>query len=204
MALRLTAHRGAGGGPNPAGLLLLLPLLLLTACPDDDATVSTDETTTSSSTTTTTALVATPLPASGPTGTTRGYLKDVRVATQAGFDRVVFEFEDALPGYEVSTVEGPVHEDGSGDEVKVDGEALLQVRFENAAMARIEGEKVVRVYTGPDRVRGGGTDVVVEAVDIGDFEGTVTWVVGLRRSGDVRVTTLDGPHRLVVDVATDS
>jgi hypothetical protein len=181
---------------------LLLPLLLLTACPDDDSTVSTDDTTPSSSTTATTALVATPLPASGPAGTTRGYLKDVRVAAQAGFDRVVFEFEDALPGYEVSQVEGPVHEDGSGDEVKVDGEVLLQVRFDNAAGARIEGEKVIETYPGPDRVRGSDTEVVVEVVDIGDFEGTVTWVIGLRRSNDVRVTTLDAPHRLAVDVAT--
>ncbi|HEX2039208.1 MAG TPA: hypothetical protein VHF47_05685, partial [Acidimicrobiales bacterium] len=101
MALRLTARRGAGGRANPAGLVLLL--LLLTACPRDESpTVSADDTTTSSSTTSTTALVATPLPASAPAGATRGYLRDVRVAAHPGYDRVVFEFEDALPGYRVA------------------------------------------------------------------------------------------------------
>jgi hypothetical protein len=189
---------------RPLVLLLLVPLLA--ACPGDDSpTVSAgDGTTTTSSSTSTTAFEPTALPASAPAGTTRGYLKDVRVAAQAGFDRVVFEFEDALPGYEVTTTQPPVTEDGSGDEVRVQGDALLQVRFENAAAARIEGERVIEVYAGPDRVRADGTAVVTEAVDVGDFEGVVTWVIGLRRSSEVRLSTLASPHRLVVDVLAES
>jgi hypothetical protein len=183
--------------------LVVASLLLLTACPRDDTpTVSTDETT--SSTTSTTTLSITPLPASAPAGTTRGLLKDVRVAAQGGFDRVVFEFEGALPGYRVATTEAPVHEDGSGDEVDVEGSALLEVRFDNASGVRFEGERVVEVYTGPDRVRSAGTQVVAEVVELGDFEGTVTWVIGLRTSTGVQVSTLTSPHRLVVDVPTDS
>jgi hypothetical protein len=205
MALRLTARRGAGGRPNPAVLVLLSLLLLSAACNREDSpTITVDDqgtTSSSPSSTSTTAFEPTPLPASGPATKARGYLKDVRVAAQPGFDRVVFEFEDALPGYEVSRVEPPVHEDGSGDEVNVRGEELLQVRFDNAATARIEGEKVVPVYTGPEHVQGGGTDVVVEVVDAGDFEGTVRWVVGLKEARSVRVSTLASPHRLVVDVA---
>jgi len=186
-------------------LVVLLLVPLVAACPRDDSpTVSTGDDTTTSSSTSTTAFEATALPASAPAGTTRGYLKDVRVAAQAGFDRVVFEFEDALPGYEVATTQPPLTEDGSGDEVRVQGDALLQVRFENSATARIEGERVVPVYTGADRVRGGGSRVVTEVVDVGDFEGVVTWVIGLRTASDVRVSTLASPHRLVVDVLTDS
>lgn len=187
-------------------VVLLVPLLA--ACPGDDSpTVSAGDgttTTMSPSSTSTTAFEPTALPASAPAGTTRGYLKDVRVAAQAGFDRVVFEFEDTLPGYEVATTRSPVTEDGSGDEVRVQGDALLQVRFENAAAARIEGERVIEVYTGPDRVRAGDTAVVTEAVDVGDFEGVVTWVIGLRRLSEVRVSTLASPHRLVVDVLAES
>ncbi|HEX2040865.1 MAG TPA: hypothetical protein VHF47_14160, partial [Acidimicrobiales bacterium] len=149
-------------------------------------------------------LVATPLPASAPAGATRGYLRDVRVAAHPGYDRVVFEFEDALPGYRVAIAEGPVHEDGSGDEVAVEGATVLEVRFDNAAGARIEGERVVEIYTGPERVRSSGTAVVTEAVDVGDFEGTVTWAVGVRGKAPVRVSTATSPHRLVVDVATAS
>ena len=51
----------------------------------------------------------------------RALLKAVRVSTNDGFDRVEFEFEAAPPGYSVQYVERPVHEDGSGKEVKVDG-----------------------------------------------------------------------------------
>jgi hypothetical protein len=186
-------------------LVVLLLVPLVAACPRDDSpTVSTDDTTTTSPSTSTTAFGATALPASAPAGTTRGYLKDVRVAAQAGVDRVVLEFEDALPGYEVATTQPPLIEDGSGDEVRVQGDALLQVRFENAATARIAGERVVPVYTGPDRVRAGGTAVVTEVVDVGDFEGVVTWVIGLRRSSEVRVSTLASPNRLVVDVVATS
>src|SRR5688572_10897110 len=43
-----------------------------------------------------------------------GLLTAVRAASQSGFDRVVFEFEGALPGYSVSYVNKPVTSDGSG------------------------------------------------------------------------------------------
>lgn len=150
---------------------------------------------------TTTSAPATDLPATGATGTTRAYLKSVRIASHAGYDRVVFEFEDALPGYRVEVTNRPVTEDGSGDEVEVEGRTLLAARFENAASARLEGEKVVPVYKGPDRVD--GTDkAVAEAVDAGDFEGVVTWVIGLHAEPvpPVKVTTLQSPYRVVVDV----
>ncbi|MDQ3757470.1 MAG: hypothetical protein M3394_06455 [Actinomycetota bacterium] len=190
--------------------ILLATLLLLAGCNGDDSpTVSAgDDTTTTSSTTTssTTAGTSTSSTTPGvlfmmpPSGTARAYLKGVQVAAQGKVDRVVFEFEGALPGYEIALVERPVAEDGSGDEVRVEGAALLRVRLDNAAGARIEGERVVEVYTGPDRVRGSGTRVVVEAVDAGDFEGTVTWVIGLKAKAEVKVSTLESPHRLVVDV----
>jgi hypothetical protein len=35
----------------------------------------------------------------------------------------------------------------------------------------------------------------------GDFEGYVTWVLGLRQKADFRVSELTGPNRVVVDIA---
>lgn len=142
-------------------------------------------------------------PVSAPAVAERAYLTGVTAqAIEGGGTRVVFEFDPVVPGYTVDYVERPVTEDGSGDEVAVDGEALLAVRMENAAGARIDGETVTRTYTGPARVAASGTpSAVIEVVDAGDFEGVVTWVLGLRqRAGTVSVSRLTGPARLVIDV----
>lgn len=151
----------------------------------------------------TAAAVAPPVTAPAPPGAERAYLTGVRVAAaDSGGSRVVFEFEPNVPAYSIEYIERPVTEDGSGDAVAVEGAAVLQVRLEDAGGARIEGEKVVLTYTGPKRVPATGAGgVVTEAVDIGDFEGVVTWAVGLRQKVPaVRVSTLSGPSRLVIDI----
>ncbi len=143
-------------------------------------------------------------PVSTPPVATRAHLTAVRAsaAGQPGGSRVVFEFDTVVPGYRIDYVPRPVTEDGSGDAVTVDGAALLEVRFENAAGARLDGEKVVRTYTGPDRVAAaGGQGIVTEVVDAGDFEGLVTWVIGLRaKVPALSVSALSGPNRLVIDL----
>jgi hypothetical protein len=131
-------------------------------------------------------------------GTAQGLLTDVRVARQDGFDRVVFEFDGGMPGYRVAYTERPVLEDGSGDEVEVSGAAVLEVRMEPAAGFKMVGEHPERTYKGPDRVRG-DTEVVREAVRVGDFEALLTWAVGLDAEVPFLVTTLDSPDRLVID-----
>lgn len=142
-------------------------------------------------------------PISAPAGQERAYLVAVKAdAVAGGGTRVVFEFDPVVPGYTIDYVERPVTEDGSGDEVGVEGEAVLQVRMENASGARMDGETVTETYTGPDRVGASGPpSAVVELVDAGDFEGVTTWVIGLRqRAETLSVTKLSGPSRLVIDV----
>lgn len=168
-------------------------------------------TTTTTTTAATTATSAPPAPdaaappVSTPAGTERAHLTAVRVDNKEdGGSRVVFEFDPVLPGYKVDFVNRPVTMDGSGDEVKVAGEALLEVTMENAAQARFEGEKVIPTYTGPRRLKptGDSPGVVTEVVEAGDFEGLVRWVVGLRqKDAEVSVSTLSGPSRIVLDFA---
>jgi hypothetical protein len=124
-------------------------------------------------------------------------LERVAVAAHDGYDRVVFQFRNGLPGYRVEYVEPPLREDGSGNE----GNAFLVVRMEPASGFDLTVPEGELIYTGPRRIAGDGTSVVREIVRTGDFEAVLTWAVGLDERVPFRVLTLDDPSRIVVDVA---
>jgi hypothetical protein len=126
-------------------------------------------------------------------------LTAIRAARHEGYDRIVFQFARAIPGYRVRYVKRPVREDGSGRRVPVKGGFVLRVRIDNASGADLTQESAPATYTGPLRFDP-HTPEVAELVRAGDFEGVLTWVAGLRDRVDFRVTTLKAPHRLVVDV----
>lgn len=138
-------------------------------------------------------------PVSVPATAERALLTAVRAARHEGYDRVVFEFDGPVPGYQVAYTEEPVTQDGSGLEVEVAGEHVVLVRMENASGADLSKEDAPETYTGPKRFDP-GTPEVAELVRVGDFEGILTWAVGLRDRVDFRVSTLSNPSRLVVDV----
>ena len=125
-------------------------------------------------------------------------LTAVRAARHEGYDRVVFQFANELPGYDVRYVQPPVTEDGSGRTVPVKGSAIVRVRMDNALDADLTKSSAPRTYTGPTRFSP-GTPEVAELVRSGGFEGVLTWAVGLQDRVDFRVTTLQSPPRLVVD-----
>lgn len=125
----------------------------------------------------------------------------VAVARHQGYDRVVFQFRNELPGYRVEYVEPPLFEDGSGDPVKAAGSAFVVVRMERASGFDVETGEGELVYTGLRRITGAqaGTSTVQEVVRTGDFEAVLTWAVGLGDRVDFRVSTLESPARLVID-----
>jgi hypothetical protein len=128
-------------------------------------------------------------------------LERVSVGRHEGYDRVVFEFKDVLPGYRVEYVKPPLRQDGSGNVIKVSGEFFVHVRMEPASGFDLSKDEGELVYTGPRRISGkrAGTSVIVEAVQISDFEAVLSWAIGLSDRVDFRVTTLHDPARLVVD-----
>ena len=128
-------------------------------------------------------------------------LTRVALGRHEGFDRIVFEFTNAVPGYRVEYVRPPLREDGSGNEVTLEGDAFVQVRMEPASGFDLNTGEGVLVYEGPRRLSGAdaGTSVIREAVRTGDFEAALTWVVGLSDRVDFRVLPLTNPPRLVVD-----
>jgi hypothetical protein len=128
-------------------------------------------------------------------------LERVALARHEGYDRVVFQFRNRLPGYRVGYVEPPLREDGSGNRVELAGDAFVLVRMEPASGFDLGVPEGELVYEGPRRLSGteAGTSTVRELVRVGDFEAVLGWAVGLADPVDFRVSTLDGPPRLVVD-----
>jgi hypothetical protein len=132
------------------------------------------------------------------TNTDVALLTDVRAARHEGFDRLVFEFRDVLPGYDVRYVSRPVRQDGSGRIVALAGGSVVRIRMENALDADLSQASAPLTYTGPQRFTP-GTPELVELARSGGFEGVLTWVAGLQDRVDFRVTTLAAPPRLIVD-----
>ena len=131
-----------------------------------------------------------------PPSTPPALLTAVRTAEHPGFDRVVFEFaEGPLPGYRVAYLPGPAQDCGSGEEKPVAGGALLEVTLRPSNAHTEEGQPTI-----PFREQPLTLPVLREIERTCDFEGVVTWVLGVSSGRPFRVTELSGPARLVVDV----
>lgn len=119
----------------------------------------------------------------------------VRAAHRDGVDRVVFEFRGGLPAKREVDYVDRLFADGSGRRVRVAGQALLRVRFERAQAHTDDGSPTAA----PRRVAYALPNVMT-AVRAGDFEAVTTYGLGLARRTPVRVTTLQAPPRVVVEV----
>lgn len=122
-------------------------------------------------------------------------LVDARLAGHDGFDRLVFEFADRVPGYTVGYQPLPAHADGSGAEIPLPGAtALVQVTLTPAS----GWDEDARTYVGPSTLSA-DTATVTEVKAAGDFEAVLNWAAGLRAKVPFTVDVLDGPPRLVID-----
>ena len=166
------------------------------------------ESVSSSSTTTTTTAGTDPLEGAGTTtvqgaasGQETALLERIALGRHEGYDRVVFQFKNQLPGYRVSYVQPPLKEDGSGNPVSVAGNAIVLVRMEPASGFDLNTGEGVMVYKGPKRLQGSatGASLVKEVVRTGDFEAVLTWTIGLDAKVPYLVTTTSSPARLIVD-----
>jgi hypothetical protein len=147
---------------------------------------------------------ASPTPAftgtTGPTekqvATGQAELAVVRAASQAGFDRITFEFSgNTLPGYQIDYVTPPTTQCASGMGVTIGGQALLLVKFRPARAHTEAGQATVT-----ERELKPALPTIVEAEQTCDFEGLVSWGVGVSAKKGYRVTELQNPSRIVVDI----
>ncbi len=123
---------------------------------------------------------------------------DVRIGRHDGFDRVVLEVGgEGTPGWDVRYVDAPGSQ-GSGDAVAVAGEAVLQVTVTGTGYP---GDTGVQEWAAAAPLRSGDTEVVTEVVWDGTYEGTSVAFVGTAARSPFRVYLLDGPTRVVLEVA---
>jgi hypothetical protein len=128
-------------------------------------------------------------------------VSDNRIGRHDGFDRVVFEVGGTgTPGWDVRYVDTATSQ-GSGEPVDVAGDAVLQVTLSGAGYPYDTG---VEEFSSSAAVSAAGTKVVTEAVFDGTFEGTAVTFVGTTDRTPFRVYLLQGPTRVVVEVADPS
>jgi hypothetical protein len=130
-----------------------------------------------------------------------GYLTAIRVARHPAYDRVVFQFAGGMPGYSVRYVTG-VTADPSARPVPLPGRAYLQVVFRPASEIRQNpsgSPPTTRTYTGPSTL----TPLLPTLLQVraaGDFEGYLSFGIGVSGRAPVRAFTLTGPDRVVLDI----
>jgi hypothetical protein len=122
---------------------------------------------------------------------------DVRVGTSAGYDRFVIQFDGPVPTYTVTPQNSSAFmQDGSGMTLQLQGSSGVKIVVHGASGYDLNGHQT---FTGPQDLTP-GYPVLKEARQVGDFERVFSWGLGLSQPNCVRVTTLAGPDRLVVDV----
>ena len=120
-----------------------------------------------------------------------------RSSPQDGYDRFVLQFDGIVPTYTVTRQPKPVFPLGaSGQTVTVSGTAGVLVRVNSATGAT--------TFIGERDLVHNDYPVLKEARQTEDFEGYVSWGLGLSQPTCMRVFTLSDPARLVVDLQTPS
>jgi hypothetical protein len=193
--------------------------LVLGACGGSKPVVSTGGASTSvsaasgsASTTTiglsTTSLPCQPLPipttpVTSPAAAGDVFLTNVQLIGDSCVDHVVFDFDgkgSTPPGYSITYGTPPFTADASGAPVPVAGNAFVVVKVHPGYGYDFASGK--QTYTGPKRVPVNSSNHVRAIVETGDYEGVLTWVIGLDAKRPFSVQATGTPnHQLVVTIS---
>jgi hypothetical protein len=131
-------------------------------------------------------------------------LTDVRVGAHDGYDRIVFEFTEpkpnpagngGIPYYEIRAAKPPFTQDPSDMPLEVYGDAFVHLVVQGATGYDFDGNPTY----GGSRVLTPGFGTLAQAAQSGDFEATLSWIMGLSRPTCWNVQELHNPDRLVID-----
>lgn len=122
-------------------------------------------------------------------------LVDIRSGAHDGYDRVVLEYSGpGTPGWTAQYVDTATRQ-GSGQQIKVAGEALLDIAVTGGAHI---GDVGVPVPTGELPLS--GTSSITGLFNDGMFEGVTHVVLGTSGEQAFRIFALADPPRVVIDV----
>jgi hypothetical protein len=125
-------------------------------------------------------------------GSASANVTDVRVGTAAGYDRIVIQFDGQVPMYTVTPQASSAFvADASGQTLQLQGSSGVKIV--------VHGASGQQTFTGSQDLKP-GYPVLKEARQVGDFERVFSWGLGLSSPNCLRVFTLTGPDRLVIDV----
>src|SRR4051794_11717896 len=108
------------------------------------------------------------------------------------YERVVFEFSGPVPLIEAQYVKSLIG-GASGLPVAISGNAILSLTMRPAQAHTEQGQS-----TAPTRLKVGLPNVK-EIASSSDFEGVLSYGIGLAQKSEIRVTTLGQHSRVVVD-----
>jgi len=127
-------------------------------------------------------------------GTALVELAGVNISTSGCTDEVTLTFGRGLPSWSVEYRAGPLTLEPSGLPLEMEGTAFLVVRFEYGQGARSDNGPPKQITAGP-------LSHITEVRQTQDFEGIVTWVIGLDEQLPFTTTERDeslGGRSLVV------
>jgi len=117
---------------------------------------------------------------------------DVRVGQQTDYDRFVLQFDGPVPTYTAKRQASPTFKmSPSNQPITLSGTYGVLVTVHSATEAS--------TYSGPTDISHGEFRVIKEARLTQDFEGSVSWALGLDHAACMRTFTLTSPSRLIVD-----
>jgi hypothetical protein len=125
------------------------------------------------------------------------YLTAVRTGEYSGYDQVAFQFSGKLPGYTVQRAQ-TVYSDPKGTPVPLAGQAYLRVVFRGTSA--VCPQPPHQTYIGPAVLNPYYPQLLTVSA-AGDFEGVLSFGIGLAAQGGYHAFTLTSPDRLVIDVS---
>ncbi len=123
---------------------------------------------------------------------------NLRTGGHSGFDRVVIDYKGKKPAVRLSLVNS-LYSCGKGDKLTIPGDKILKI---DLTPAQAHNQKGQNVYVGPGRLSTAVVNLTtIKGVRMAcDFEGHVTWGIGVKGLKSYSVSHLSDPKRIVVDL----
>jgi hypothetical protein len=181
--------------PRGGGVNLPAPAATVSATPSSEPTAT--PTAAPSPTATVASAPTTACATYGGGASSLATVTDVRVGTSAGYDRIVIQFDGPVPTYSITPQGNTTFmQDPNGQTFQLQGSDGIKVVVHGASGTDVNGN---RKFFGSQDLKP-GFPVLKEARQIGDFERTFSWGLGLAQPACLHVTEMTGPDRLVIDV----